>query len=560
LVLIAQWLSNNEGLGTKYADAAICITRNARGTRRSPGLQLIDGRAITLEDRLKALAVRGVNAAGIEAERWKLTLIASFGHSRVAKGTDFFERARSALFSDAGLSGSVDVSIFRSLLKLDLERNRVREIRGLESLICLRVCLLAGNPELETKKVLSQLKPHVGLEHLSIRPKPEKEKADLGFLKRILIALPQADRLCMIDGVSISAADRMAIVSETVKFSSPRDLCAYNVNLALLIASSPVQGRDYNPQSIVARRGVVNHAIQQLYGLSGLHLRIDDLVSVQCDFRSFTRLERLDLSRNAIDDVSALGLSSLPSLMWLDLRDNKIATPIPQLAAQIDAIPSLQVIALRGNPCLSSDSEKRQKANRLALLGSMQRVRSVDCSLRVLDTEITVNERVEAWQAGGLSAAEAETLRAQIALYVRTPTGALQQPASVLTLDLSGLDLLFVPLVSFTRLERLCLRGNRLQKVSGLGLEACTSLVSLDLRDNKLTSCNDIAVVCSSLKSLRALACCAGNIALGDNDADIRRAVISSLTMLCEPSCALRYLDEALLTVIFEFYFFFSLT
>lgn len=208
----------------------------------------------------------------------------------------------------------------------------------------------------------------------------------------------------------------------------------------------------------------------------------------------------------------------------------------------------MQVLAIRGNPCIRSDSSKHERADRLTLMGHMQRLRAVDCSLRVLDTEITVNERVAAWQAGGLSADEAEHLRAQIALHVRTPAGALSRPSTVLTLDLSALELRIVLVSPFAKLQRLSLRGNKLASLAGLGIQSCVQLIALDLRDNLLSSCSEIFDVCSGLEQLRVLACCSGNTALGDAAA-ARRAVIAEFQTLRDPSCALRFLDEKAITV-----------
>ncbi len=249
------------------------MCRNARGTRRRPGLQSIDGRTVSLDDRIRALAMMaGANEAAQNAERWRLVLIGCFGHARVAQGAEFFAEARAADFGGAGLCGAVDVAAFRSLQRLDLSNNRLKEVRGLELLICLRVCDVSGNPELDTQRVLQQLSPHVGLEHVAVRANPQRQPVDLAFIKRVVQSLPLADRLSAVDGVAITPADRVAIVSQTVKMSRA-ELVAFNVNLALLCASSPVLGRDYNVRSVLARRHVVAAQMQQLYGLAGLRLR-----------------------------------------------------------------------------------------------------------------------------------------------------------------------------------------------------------------------------------------------------------------------------------------------
>ena len=188
------WLSGNDALGSRYAEAAIVMCRNARGTRRRPGLQSIDGRTVSLDDRIRALAVMaGANEAAQNAERWRLVLIGCFGHARVAQGADFFAEARAADFGGAGLCGAVDVSAFRSLQKLDLSNNRLKEVRGLELLICLRVCDVSGNPELDMQRVLQQLSPHVGLEHVAVRTHPQRQPVDRAFLTRVMQARRGAD-------------------------------------------------------------------------------------------------------------------------------------------------------------------------------------------------------------------------------------------------------------------------------------------------------------------------------------------------------------------------------
>jgi hypothetical protein len=148
-------------------------------------------------------------------------------------------------------------------------------------------------------------------------------------------------------------------------------------------------------------------------------------------------------------------------------------------------------------------------------------------------------------QAGGLSVADSERLRAQIALHVRTPTAAAAQPSLVLTLDLSRLDLSLISVAPFAHLERLSLRGNRLAALAGLGIDACVRLVALDVRDNALTSAADVMAVAGALPSLRALAC-AGNRKLGGggNADEQRRALLAAGAHLRRPDCALRYLDE----------------
>lgn len=99
---------------------------------------------------------------------------------------------------------TVDLRPFVSLQKLDLCRNRLTSIQGLDLLICLRVLDVSDNPKLDQANVLSQLSAHTGLEHLSVRTDPSRIKTiDLSYMKRVMAALPAADRLSVIDGVVI---------------------------------------------------------------------------------------------------------------------------------------------------------------------------------------------------------------------------------------------------------------------------------------------------------------------------------------------------------------------
>lgn len=115
----------------------------------------------------------------------------------------------------------------------------------------------------------------------------------------------------------------MTIVSQTMRMTADQ-MTTYQVNLALMVASSPVQGRDYNVKAVLERRGVVVDQLRQLYGLSGLQLSMADLKLAKCDLTEFTRLERLDLSNNQLAEIESLQLHKLSHLRWLDLRNNQV--------------------------------------------------------------------------------------------------------------------------------------------------------------------------------------------------------------------------------------------
>lgn len=150
----------------------------------------------------------------------------------------------------------------------------------------------------------------------------------------------------------------MTIVSQTMRLSADQ-MTSYQVNLALMVASSPVQGRDYNVKAVLERRGVVPEQLRHLCGLSGLQLTLADLKLAQCDFTVFTRLERLDLSSNQLEEIESLQLHKLPHLRWLDLRNNQV-----RFTAFEDRL--LKSFLIVGHDFLSSDQNRCEGAGRTA--------------------------------------------------------------------------------------------------------------------------------------------------------------------------------------------------
>ncbi len=357
----------------------------------------------------------------------------------------------------------------------------------------------------------------------------------------------------MIDGVVLTPQERVRIVSE-LKLVDSKHITKYKINLALTMAASDFIGRDYNIHNIMKRTHVNAHlrSVVKCNLMSGWRLSQADLSHSKCVFSAFTSLQQLNLSHNAITDLAALGLDACPYLECLDVRNNQIDVELTTLAQTLDKIPSLVIVALYGNPCM------RSPADRLQLLSGMARLRQIFCTLRVCDTFITIQERLNAWAANGLSAADSTRIQAQMAINIRIPVEALTDLTRVLKLDLSGMDLTSnllnsqsatVPLSKFTGLTHLCLARNQLTTVTGLGLRFCVNLLALDIRDNLLSDVASVMQVCSELPKLQLLAL-AGNKKLGDSNsaAGYRRRAIAAMPALMDPSCKLRYIDETMLT------------
>jgi hypothetical protein len=68
-------------------------------------------------------------------------------------------------------------------------------------------------------------------------------------------------------------------------------------------------------------------------------------------------------------------------------------TSLVDIAALIDKLSNLQAIAVRGNPFMT----KNPKKSRVLLLGRIQRLKDHGCRLRIVDTPISVDERIGAW-------------------------------------------------------------------------------------------------------------------------------------------------------------------
>jgi hypothetical protein len=105
----------------------------------------------------------------------------------------------------------------------------------------------------------------------------------------------------------------------------------------------------------------------------------------------------------------------------LDLSYNQLRNKISDMGTLFNKLERLSVLAVRENPNM-----KHFRAARLELIGSIERMRNVRCELRVIDSEVTVSERVTGWRRTGGSEEEAEKLRADCALWELAPAPTRQ--------------------------------------------------------------------------------------------------------------------------------------
>jgi hypothetical protein len=153
----------------------------------------------------------------------------------------------------------------------------------------------------------------------------------------------------------------------------------------------------YNPVAITSLRRMNNR---------GLSL---------CDFRPFVNLEELNLANNKITDITNMGLDELKRLRVLDISNNLISTGLKELAFYLEKMKALECVAVRGNPVLKTEADRKK------LIGFMDSMKEVSCGLQVIDTVVSIDERIEAWKAVGGHPDEAELLRYKAIMFQRLP-------------------------------------------------------------------------------------------------------------------------------------------
>lgn len=307
----------------------------------------------------------------------------------------------------------------------------------------------------------------------------DKEAAATAHLTAVVAALAvQCKFLRMIDGCVVPDALRAEAFVRSGLLRSKADTPLYRLHAGIAKSCAPPADLCFHPADVTP--GGPQYAardVREITTASGCGLN-----NVACAgaFSVFEGLTSLNLSGNLLTTLSGLGLP--PTLIFLDVRDNALACPLTELGAVLQSMTDLRAFSFRGNPC-----SKKLPSARLALIAAIPRMREIACALRVIDTEITVDDRVKGMLLAGCSEKEAEGLRGALALWRRAPRDV---PAgSVVSLDLENMTLKHVDLSTYTGLTALKLRGNELGVTSGLaevGLGALTNLRVLDLRDNRL--------------------------------------------------------------------------
>jgi Leucine-rich repeat (LRR) protein len=526
-----------EKLGAaEYRHKVIFHTRFLCGSNRATGLLELDGKPVTIEERVRAI-VSQTSGRQEDFHRWSLNLIALYGHAQLRNNVDFVRCVRNLAMPDRNLA-AVDLRQFVGLEVVDLSKNRLERVQGVENLVQLRVLKVSNNPGLKLDALLHAMTrapggPLTRLEQVFVAPTPAKLTQK--HIRLVLNALCFHNRrLAVIDGRIPSVEDRVQAYRVTLK-ANAQQAQLYRFHLGLLLSATPFEGRSYHPDDVGLQSAARQYNPKEVTAL--LRLSHLELTHQMLDFRPFERLEVLNLSHNGIQDLLLLGLGGLQHLRSLDVRSNRIDNKPEVLGPFFNGLPSLVTVALRGNPCM------RLRGDRIRLLANIARMKEIQCTLRVIDEPITIDERVEAMKMAGADMSESEKLRYQVALFMRAPDPRKIPAMALRALNLEGMKLRLLRLEDYPNLEVLRLRKNELHHVQGLGLLCLSSLRLLDMRENQLGDAKEVMQLVNSLKAVEYLGF-AGNPFSNGNEEDYRHRFIGSARQLRVVGCPLLWLDD----------------
>eukprot|EP00033_Pygsuia_biforma_P004503 GCRY01004939.1.p1 GENE.GCRY01004939.1~~GCRY01004939.1.p1 ORF type:complete len:1044 (+),score=360.51 GCRY01004939.1:447-3578(+) len=289
--------------------------------------------------------------------------------------------------------------------------------------------------------------------------------------------------LYLVDGVLVSMQER-ARAYDARQSTSLEDSQKYRFHIACLSSVYRPSRRLYDPQQLAPGRQYNPLAIFRLIATRRMNL-LDRHLSLL----PFTNIHTLDLSHNQIESVERLQLGVLKHLRFLNLSYNAIISPLGSIASVIDSLPLLEVVMLAGNPSMATAGARR------SLLAAVARLQHPHCLLRVLDTPITLKERMAVWRSAHPDG-DAELFKSEFAVFTRIENQRdrshdLPQtvdPLSVRAANLSHLQLTRIDLTAYPRLKALMLRDNNFTDLKMIeGLEhRFPELEVLDLRDNRL--------------------------------------------------------------------------
>ncbi|KAM9973551.1 hypothetical protein ACTFIW_010653 [Dictyostelium discoideum] len=494
-----------------YKKELIYRTRNGCGTNRSLGIQQIDTEMISIDNKVSTIHEYELKTSGsqetankVSSElRWKLLIIERFGHKQLQSIPNFFDSIRHIAFPKSNIQ-MVDVFCFKNIEIIDFSGNDLFQFNGLRALYSLRVLLLQDNPRLDTKSVTDQLDQLESLESINLSVNGDqthqrypKNTQNSQYRALVLgVVIPKNRSFILLDNNAISNLERVEAYRNA---GYSNDLVErYRFFLALTINCTLPFGRQVYPDQVEIGKQYDPTQVTILR-----RLREWQLTSEFINFSYFTNVQEIDLTNNRLTDILNIGLQQLNNLSKLCLINNQINNPLPLIAQLLDSIKSLEIIAIRGNPCMRSPND------RLSLIGHMSTMKSItESTLKVIDTEITIYDKVEGWKLVGGPLKDAEILK--LNYIVKFKSIDLFDHHSLFNLELCDCALEYLDITPFVNLRTLLLANNKfklLSNIVGLGSGSCQQLFALDLRNNQLDSMSDFKtlLLSSSLPQLSVI-------------------------------------------------------
>jgi len=503
-----------------YRQKLVYVTRNCRGTNRTLGLVQIDQDVVTLNEKVSAVeAFEPTNPAIAAGYKWKLLIIEKYGHRQLQTIPNLLGYIKKCIFPKLGLM-IIDVTAFTNVEIIDFSNNALTSFTGFGGLRRLRILLLTDNPNLDTQMVVQQLGQLESLESFSfsvtqptaisptksaqsmIHPRSANSK---DYRAKVLAAIiPRNKKFLLLDNTGVSYSERVQAYADS---NYPTDVVEkYRYLLALTVNCTLPFNRGIHPEQVE-----IGNQYDPTMVTSLRRLRDWGLVSSVVNLALFGNLKEVDLANNRLTDITCLGLESLSKLEKLSLINNQINNPHQVIAQVLDAIPTLEIVALRGNPAMKASTD------RLTLIGYMNSMKAIQCTLKVIDTEITIYDKVEGWKLTGAPLKEAEAFKLS---YLAKQKNI--DFYNIAHLELCDCSLEFLDLGTITTLQTLLMPNNRIQTLSNIkGLSENKELFAIDIRFNNIVSLEDTAEQILLIRALMVLGI-QGNPFLSNNPTQIK--------------------------------------
>lgn len=299
-----------------------------------------------------------------------------------------------AIMSGRGLlHANLGAKILREVQVLDLSNNSLPTVFGLRELADLRFLDVSRNPALDISAVLVELqvRPTTTLVAISLLNRPDRPPA--GHQTGIMTALGLNNpRLAYIEGHLVSPLARQLAFDQLRKAGHPISPAPfYGAEAALVATFADPASASFRVQEVsVATQSQYNPAdVQAVLCWRNIRLSNGAVPSLPSLVPTLTAL---DLSYNTLTSTSGIGLEYLTGLRALDLSFNQIAEAPQAMAQPLQNMLGLVAIAVRGNPGI-----QQRPQGRIEFMAALPSVTVPNAPLAVVDTVITVEERVAAW-------------------------------------------------------------------------------------------------------------------------------------------------------------------